>query len=148
MNDFPDVVTEEPQSAWQRLKQSWLVKSMATSIPIVMIPVGICALVMGEDASRAFTLISGGQLVAHVFGLGLCVGGLLVVVGIMRAETFIEALGLIMLGSGSLLYSGGVILGLRENGLIAGGMALAIGIGALGRMYFLTSLARTMKSGR
>lgn len=148
MPDLPEILTEEPQSAWQRLKQSWLMKSMATSIPIIMVPVGICATIMGENSSRAFTLISGGELVAHLFGLGLSIGGLLVVVGIMRAETFIEAIGLIMLGSGSLLYSGGVILGLRENGLIAGGMALAIGVGAFGRMFFLTSLAKTMKSGR
>lgn len=148
MPDLPEVLSEEPQSAWSRIKQSWVVKSMATSIPIFMIPVGICAMVMGENSSRAFTIISGGELVAHVFGFGLALGGLFVVVGIARAETFTEAMGLIMLGAGSLLYSGGVILGLKENGLIAGGMAFAIGVGALGRMFFLTSLAKSMKSGR
>lgn len=145
MPELPEVLSEEPQSAWKRVKQSWLVKSMATSIPILMIPVGICGLVMGENASRAFTLISGGEVVAHLFGFGLAIGGLLVVVGIMRAETFTEAIGLILLGCGALLYSAGVILGLKENGLIAGGMALAIGVGALGRMYFLISLGKTMK---
>ena len=135
----------EPQTAWERLKTAYVMRAMATVMSGGMIPVGVIGLAMGKDSSRAFSVISGGSLVAHAFGGLLALGGVFVLVGIARAEAFGEVMGLSLIAMGAALYAGGVYLGLGLNGLIAGSLAALISLGAASRVSFLLRLAKMAK---
>ncbi len=126
-----------------RITEALQLRAMATTVSLGMIPTGVMALALGEGSSRAFTIIPGGSLIAHLFGALLALGGALVLLAILRSETFIEVVGLACIASGAALYAGGVYIGLGANGLIAGTLSGFIALGAFNRVTFLTRLARS-----
>lgn len=127
---------------WERLLIAARLRSMATVIPIFMIPVGIIGLAMGQNSSRAFSELSAGPVLAHGFGALLAIGGAIVVLGIVRDDVFVEGLGFILLSGGTFTYAMGVFLGLGWQGAIAGGLALSISVGALGRVFALAAIGK------
>lgn len=119
---------------------AWRAKPTAVTIPIAMVPIGVIALVLGEDASRAFTNI-GGEIVIRSLGAAMALGGVSVAFGILRNDVVYEGVGLTLCSLGALLYGTGVILGLGEQGLIAGLGYLAFATGFLGRVWLLQKAA-------
>src|SRR5258708_4896323 len=107
-----------------------------------MVPIGAATIVLGDQASRAFTLIPGGGLIAHILGGLLALGGAVSVAGTLKMGSFTELLGQVFIAAGTFLYAGGVVIGLGLNGIIAGGAYLAIAIGSVGRVILLAHLAR------
>jgi len=136
-------------SLWRSFKFAFALRPLAVTVPAAMIPIGVATLALGSEASRAFTLIPGGSLIAHALGMLLLIGGVLTIAGTLRMGTFVELIGLVFVSTGAFLYAGGVIIGLGVNGLIAGGAYAAITVGCVGRVVMLGSLAhkRTGEGG-
>jgi hypothetical protein len=137
------------QSLTHALFVEWQIRPMATSMTIASVVTGICALVLGPHASRAFTIIVGGRhgvdaLIARGMGAFLAIGGLLVVAGVVRYGSFIELLGLGCMSAGAFIYGVGVLIGLGINGLIAGLFALGLSLGAALRVVLLAFVAKKL----
>lgn len=123
------------------------IRPTVTSMTIASIFVGACALVLGEDASRAFTLIAGdtgGALIAHMMGAALLLGGVATLAGIARLGSLVELLGLGLISAGSFIYGSGVLIGLGINGLIAGGFAIGLSVGTALRVALLSRAAKQL----
>lgn len=134
---------------WLRLlARAWSAKPTAVTIPIVMVPIGICALILGTDISQAFTNISadGGVVVIRIMGAAMLTGGVLVIVSIVRGDAVQEAIGLAFAAFGAAIYGGGVVIGLGEQGLVAGLGYLAIAVGFVGRIRLLVAGGRAQRS--
>lgn len=116
-----------------RLWCAWVEEPTVTTLPLVMIPIGVEALILGGHASKAFDNL-GGSLLVRALGVALLVGGLVVVAGIIRRDPALEPIGLAIAAVGAILYGGGVMLGLGSQGLIAGQFAIGVAIGFLGRI--------------
>ena len=116
-----------------RLWCAWIEEPTVTTLPLVMIPIGVEALILGGHASKAFDNLGGAFLVRGL-GAALLVGGLVVVAGIIRRDPALEPIGLAIAAVGATLYGGGVMLGLGSQGLIAGQFAIGVAIGFLGRI--------------
>jgi hypothetical protein len=116
-----------------RLWCAWIEEPTVTTLPLVMIPIGVEALILGGHASKAFDNL-GGALLVRGLGVALLVGGLVVVAGIIRRDPALEPIGLAIAAVGATLYGGGVMLGLGSQGLIAGQFAIGVAIGFLGRI--------------
>lgn len=117
---------------WNRARILGLVlnsRPMSVVIPAALIPIGAVTTVLGPEASRAFTLLPpSAQFIAHMMGMLMLLGGVLVLLGIAQSETFTELIGLLFAGLGCAIYGLGVIIGLGVNGLVTGPMFLAIAI--------------------
>ena len=127
----------------------WQIRPMATSMCISAIATGICALILGPGASRAFTIIAGqaggaDAVIARLMGLLLAAGGIMVIAGVVRYGSFIELLGLGSISAGSFIYAAAVLLGLGRNGLIAGLFALGLSLGAGLRVLLLAFIAKRL----
>lgn len=142
---LPGIQQKVPQKPLDRLMVALRMRAMATTMSLGSIPVGIMALALGDGASRAFTLIPGGALMAHAFGIFLILGGGLVVLAILKSDVSIETIGLACISAGAAVYSFGVYIGLGVNGLIAGTLSLLLALGSLLRISFLLGLAKSMK---
>jgi hypothetical protein len=132
------------QSIFRSITAELRIRPTVTCIIFASIFVGVCALVLGEDASRAFIILggeNGGALIAHVMGGLLCMGGILSLAGVARLGSLVELLGLGFVSAGAFIYGGGVLLGLGINGLIAGGFAIGISVGTALRVMLLASAA-------
>ena len=112
---------------------AWLAYPVATTLQVVMIPIGLEAVILGDHASRAFGNFGGATLV-RVLGVALLIGGMTMVTGILREDPALEPIGATFVALGTAIYGGGVIAGLGLQGLIAGLLALAIMVGFLGRI--------------
>jgi hypothetical protein len=123
---------------------TWRSKPTAITLPLFMIITGIVAIVLGDQASKAFFDL-GGSTLARVMGVCMLLGGLAVGVGIMRDDQALEPLGLTLTALGAMIYGCLVVLGLGTQGLITGIDHIAIAIGFLGRIALL--LARAPKTG-
>lgn len=104
---------------------------------IAMIPAGFLALVEGQRASRAFSDLSGDLILRLLVGAPLFAGGLLVVVGIVRADPVWRAAGLVIGAVGALVYGLGVVFGLGLNGAVAGVGYLAIAVWLLVQVWLM-----------
>jgi hypothetical protein len=127
------------------------IRPVATSVVLASIHCGVCALILGEGASRAFTIIGGqggGALIAHLMGALLLLGGVLAVVGSLRLGSLVELLGLGLASAGLAIYGGGVLIGLGVNGLIAGSLALYVAGGVALRVLLLSATAKRLLDDR
>lgn len=128
------------------------IRPTATSLVVASVICGVWALILGEGASRAFTVIGGGPggsgaLIAHLMGAFLLIGGLISLAGSLRLGTLVELLGLVFASAGWFIYGGGVLIGLGANGLIAGSLALILAVGSAGRVLLLTTQAKRFFNG-
>ncbi|MGH3985756.1 MAG: hypothetical protein ACRDTZ_00355 [Pseudonocardiaceae bacterium] len=120
---------------------AWNTRPTIVTIPLGLIPLGIAAIIIGENASRAFTNLGGGTLV-RVLGLAMVVGGVLFAVSVALDDAMYEAMGLSVTTLGVSIYGCGVVFGLGEQGMLAGGGYVLIAIGFLGRIRLLLARAR------
>jgi len=125
----------------RRLVDAWRSRPTSVTIPLVMIPIGIAALILGENVSRAFTNIGGGTII-RIMGAAMLLGGVCVLVSVLRSDPLQEMIGLSLIVFGAAIYGCGVILGLRVQGIVAGMGYLAIATGFLGRVLMLVREAR------
>lgn len=119
------------------------------AIALCVQPAGLAAIVLGEGASRAFTIIGGGDTIPTIMGVFLMFGGLLTLIGACRIRgALIELIGLAFTGFGSFIYSVGVIGGLGWNGIIAGMGYAGICLGAIGRVILIANDAQKLAHRR
>lgn len=127
--------------ALRLMYQAWSTKPTAVTIPVVMLPIGIAALILGDDASRAFANL-GGALLVRMMGAAMVTGSVLVIVSILRDDASVEVIGLAIAALGAAIYGAGVIMGLGTQGIVAGLGYLAITLAFLGRIRLLVRAAR------
>jgi hypothetical protein len=109
--------------------------------------IGLDAIILGDNASRAFTELGGGSMI-RVMGAAMFIGGLLVAAGIARADYLFEVIGLALAAFGSTVYGLGVMLGLGTQGLVTGPENLLIAVAFLGRIALISRRARGAASSR
>jgi hypothetical protein len=119
-----------------RLYRAWAKTQTPVVLPLALIAVGITCLILGEDASKAFSDLSGGGVI-RAMGLFMVTGGVLVITSILKNNYAREVLGLTLAALGAAIYGGGVILGLHNQGLVSGIGYAGITVTLLGRVYFL-----------
>jgi hypothetical protein len=113
-----------------------------TSALAVILPIpGILAVIYGDEVSQALSNISAGIL-SRFMGAALLIGGVMIMVGIIRGKSLVEAVGLTLMAAGCAIYGLGVILGLGLAGSVAGAGFLAIAVGTILRVMSLTAVAR------
>lgn len=123
-------------AALRRLYGEWTDKPTAITLPFVMISAGVTAIIIGDNASQAFTNLGGG-LIIRCMGTAMALGGSLVVASVLNRDPLWEVIGLAVAALGAAIYGTGVMLGLGEQGLIAGQLSLGIAIAFLGRIRLL-----------
>ncbi len=137
---------ESSLSTPQRLTQAFLERPVTTIICAGMIPVGLTGLLLGQSASRAFSIISGGLVVSHLYGALLATGGLLALGGLGRNHRIVEIAGLLLITLGATVYATGVFIGLGKGGLIAGGGFLVLATALVAQVLCWLSRARQLKT--
>jgi hypothetical protein len=120
----------------RRLARAWTEKPTAITLPVGMVLLGLYAIIRGEHVSRAFTNLGGGTIIRCV-GIVMLIGGLLVVASIYSNDLSYEALGLMFSAAGAGLFGLGVLLGLGEQGVMAGGGFILIAVGLARRAQVL-----------
>jgi hypothetical protein len=114
----------------------------ATSLGLGSIYLGACALILGAESSKAFTIIAGhggGTLIARVMGAVLLAGGLLATLGVIQRHTLVVLIGDALISVGSLIYGAGVLIGLHKGGLLASGFAFIACMGMALRVLLLSA---------
>jgi hypothetical protein len=124
---------------------AWREQPTAVTLPLGMTVIGLAAIVLGENASRAFVEL-GGSAMIRVMGAAMLVGGLLVAASIIRSDYLLEVMGLALAAFGATVYGIGVILGLGLNGLVTGPENLLIALAFFGRIALISRRARAAAS--
>lgn len=120
---------------------AWRTQPTAVTLPLGMVLIGLLAVILGENASRAFTELGGAAMV-RVMGLAMLTGGLLVAISIIRSDYLLEVMGLALAAFGAAIYGLGVLLGLGLNGLITGPENILIALAFFGRIALISRRAR------
>lgn len=131
----------------RRLYHAWEATQTALTIPLILLPAGMLALILGEGVSRSFTNI-GGDTVLRVLGALMVIGGSLVVIGTLKGDALLEVCGLVFSALGAAIYGAGVIIGLGQLGLLAGIGYLGITLALLGRVFLILKAARVAAKAR
>jgi hypothetical protein len=111
------------------------------TIPLGLIVLGMVALVRGDHVSRAFTDL-GGSFLVRFLGASMVLGGILFAASLPRGDAAVESMGLAVTTLGCFMYGVGVIAGLGEQGIMAGGGFLLISAG------FLLRIRMVIRKGR
>jgi hypothetical protein len=131
-------------NALRQIYKAWNQKPTAVTIPLFMLPIGIAALILGDDASRAFANL-GGAVLIRIMGAAMVTGSTLVMVSLLRDDALVEVCGLAFAALGAAIYSAGVLLGLGTQGVVAGLGFLAITVAFLGRIRLLVHAADSIR---
>jgi hypothetical protein len=116
---------------------AWRAQPTAITLPLGMTLIGLAAIILGDNASRAFTELGGGAMI-RVMGSAMLIGGALVAVGVIRDDDRFELMGLALAAFGATVYGIGCILGLGLNGLVTGPENLLIALAFLGRIALIS----------
>lgn len=127
-------------NAISRLYRTWAVKPTAVTLPTFLIPIGIAALILGDNVSAAFTNLGGGTII-RCMGASMALGGILVITSIIRNDALAEVIGLALAALGAAIYGAGVITGLQLQGIVAGLGYLGMTVAFLGRILLLLRAA-------
>lgn len=125
--------------AWpvRRVARSLLAQSraypFATNLSLVSIPIGLLAVIIGQDVSRAFTDVYNRPEPVYVWGVVLMLGGINVAYGIVWHVPSLERGGLYVLAVAYAFYGVSVIVGLGVGGLVTGPISLTLAISAMQR---------------
>ena len=114
----------------------------ATNLSLVSIPIGLAAMILGPPVSRAFSILFHRPEIVYVWGVVLCLGGAYVAAGIGQLKPSMERAGLCIVAPAYLFYGVSVIIGLREGGLVAGPVFIALAISCLQRARIISDAAR------
>jgi hypothetical protein len=124
-----------------QLHQVWVDRQAGFSIPIVLIPVSILSVILGEEVSKAFTNVGGGTIV-RILGIAMGVGGVVTLMGIWRNDALYEIIGLVLTALGCAIYVVGALLGLGMLGLLAAAGHLCVILTLMGRVYQILIASR------
>lgn len=124
----------------ERLQAAWTMHPYSVTLAAVLAPVGLLAVVKGDEVSRALSDLGAG-VVSRVMGALLLAGGVLVLTSVFRRGAVLEAAGLTLLATGCGIYGAGVILGLGWGGMVAGPIALAVAAASARRVQILLRVA-------
>jgi hypothetical protein len=123
---------------WREVRR----RPVAATLGVGAIYLGLIGLILGAEASKAFTIIAGaggGPWVARIMGAILLAGGVTASVGVIRFSTMMTLAGDALISVGSLIYGGGVLIGLHKAGLMASGFAFIAAIGMALRVRMLSA---------
>lgn len=116
----------------------------ATNLPLLSVPVGALAVLVGPPVSTAFDRVYHRPELIYVWGAVLLVGGANVAVGIHQRLPSIERAGLYVLACPWAFYGASVIVALRLGGLVAGPLALTVGLSCWLRARYILTEARSL----
>lgn len=116
----------------------------ATNLSLVSVPIGLTAIVVGPEVSRAFTIIFQRPEPVYVWGVLLVLGGGNVAFGIGRRKPSLERAGLLVLAVAYAVYGVSVLVGLRVGGLVAGPTMIALAISCVQRARIITAAAAAL----
>ena len=100
-------------------------KPFSLFLSVAAVPVGVTAAIFGSEVSKAITNVLEGELIPHLWGAILALGGLTTLYGIARAKWIGEYTGLQLTAVALLFYSVCCYLGLGLGGIVSGSLALA-----------------------
>ena len=105
----------------------------ATNLSLITIPVGLIALVIGPEVSRAFSIVFHTPMVIYIWGVWMVLGGLNVTWGILRHTPSIERAGMFVLFLPLSFYGVCVMIGLAQGGLVTGPVFVVLAVSCLQR---------------
>jgi len=124
-----------------RFIRAWVDHQAGLTTPIILGPIGIIAMILGEDVSRAFTNVGGGADV-RILGAAWTVGSVTKLWGIWRNDPLYEVVGLVLITLGSGIYVVGDLLGLGMLGLLAAAGHVCVIASLLGRVHIQVTEGR------
>ncbi len=92
----------------------------AANLSLISIPIGLLAIFVGQNVSRAFSLVFHRPEPIYIWGVVLLLGGCHVAYGVIRSRPSTERAGLFVLAAAYAFYGVSVIVGLEVAGLVAG----------------------------
>lgn len=101
------------------MQPNWEQRVTILCLTILSISLSIWCLVDGEDVSKAFTNLGAG-LTIRVMGGFFLVGGLSLLWSFLRRDDYWRVLSCVFLGTGAAIYAVGVLLGLKNQGVVSG----------------------------
>jgi len=116
----------------------------ATNLSLASIPVGLLAVAIGPEVSKAFTIVWHSPTPVYVWGVVLVVGGCNVAVGIARPTPSLERAGLGVLAVAYTFYGISVLIGLGAGGMVTGPFFLAMALSCLQRAHIILKAARDL----
>jgi hypothetical protein len=123
------------------LHRAWAERLAGLTIPLVLTPVAIISLFLGEDVSRAFTNVGGGAVI-RVLAAAMLLGGVSALWGVWRNDPLWEVVGLVFIALGCAIYVVGDFLGLGMLGLLAAAGHICVILTLLGRVHQITTAGK------
>ena len=114
----------------------------ATNLSLVSIPIGMLALIIGPDISRAFTDVFRRPEPVYVWGVILLLGGVNVAWGIVFHVPSRERAGLYVLAFAYAFYGVSAVVGLGAGGLVTGPISVTLAISAVQRARGILTYAK------
>ncbi len=117
----------------------------STNLSLISIPIGVLAIIIGQDISRGFTVVYNRPEVIYIWGAVLLLGGFNVASGIARRKAALERAGLYVLACAYAFYAVSVLLGLGVGGLVTAPVFLTLAISSVQRANLL---GRAIREGK
>lgn len=124
-----------------RWPHAWIDRQTGIIIPLILGPVGLASLILGDDVSKAFTNVGGGSIV-RILGAAMAIGAVVSLWGVWHNDPPYEVIGLLIIASGCSIYVVGDLLGLALLGLLAAAGHLCVILTLLGRVYQINAASR------
>lgn len=105
----------------------------ATNLSLITVPIGLIAMIIGPEVSRAFTIVFSTPVLIYVWGVWMVLGGLNVAWGILRNTPSIERAGMFVLFAPLSFYGVFVMVGLGRGGLVTGPVFCVLAVSCLQR---------------
>lgn len=113
----------------------------ATGLSLISVPIGLLAIFIGQEVSRAFTIVWNRPEPVYVWGVVLLLGGAHVAAGIMGQNTARERAGLWILAVAYAFYGASVILGLGWGGMVTGPTFLVLALCCIQRALMVNEVS-------
>lgn len=113
----------------------------ATNLSLVSLPIGLLAVLIGNDISAGFTAVWHRPEPIYVWGVMLLLGGLNVAAGLLRRKPAQERAGLFVVSVAYAFYGICVMLGLKFGGMVTGPTFVVLALSSLQRAHNLRPLA-------
>lgn len=118
----------------------------ATNLPLISVPIGLLALVIGPDISRGFTNVFHRPEPVYVWGVVMLLGGLQVARGIGSRHPSKERAGLYILALAYAFYGLFVMVGLGRSGLVTGPLTVTLALCCVLRARVILAAAKLLAS--
>lgn len=128
-----------------RWYRQWEISQALIILPIIAVLAGSAGLILGSGAARSLGNL-GGSIVVRTTGFFLFVGGLTVLIGMMRNHFTAIALGSAVTAFGAGLYGLGTLFGFGTGGIMSGLFAIGIALVFFERVLFALNRARVQRT--